>query len=69
MRIPDFINAIPEMDIRLQRTLMNIHNHYGYEVEEVVKYEFTKQHNTGFRTWNKFVEMRRKFFNEKTEKP
>jgi hypothetical protein len=69
MRIPDFINAIPEMDIRLQRTLMNIHNVNDKDVRDVVKVEFINQRNTGFRTWDRFVEMRRKFFNEKTEKP
>ena len=69
MRIPDFINAIPEMDIRLQRTLINIHNSNDKDVRDVVKVEFINQRNTGFRTWDRFVEMRKKFFDEKTEKP
>ena len=62
MRIPDFINAIPEMDIRLQRTLMNIYNYNDKDVRDVVKVEFINQHKTGFRTWEKFVEMRKRFF-------
>jgi len=69
MRIPDFINAIPKMDIRLQRALMNIYKVDDKDVRDVVKVEFLIQHRTGFRTWDRFVEMRRKFFNQKTEKP
>jgi hypothetical protein len=62
MRIPDFINAIPKMDIRLQRALMNIYKVDDKDVRDVVKVEFINQRNTGFRTWDRFVEMRKKFF-------
>jgi hypothetical protein len=62
MRIPDFINAIPKMDIRLQRALMNVYKADDKDVRDIVKVEFLIQHKTGHRTWDRFVEMRRKFF-------
>jgi len=43
---------------------MNIYNHYGYNIEEVVEYEYIRQRNTGRKSWEEFKKIRDEFFND-----
>jgi len=67
MTIPDFINKHDKIPLRMQTTLMNIYNHYGYNIEEVVEYEYIRQRNTGRKSWEEFKKIRDEFFNDQNK--
>jgi hypothetical protein len=51
----------------MQTTLMNIYNYYGYNIEEVVEYEYIRQRNTGRKSWEQFKKIRDEFFNHQNK--
>ena len=67
MTIPDFINKHDKIPLKMQTTLMNIYNYYGYNIEEVVEYEYIRQRNTGPKSWEQFKKIRDEFFNHQNK--